>query len=151
MAHYDNTATIVADVRAGQDEHGQWIAGAMRPGVTEEQIRAMRAQAVSGDWRSLGGSLDLVAALSVPVPGFPIAVVADGQQVAMVASGASVMHALKHPAEPESQGDTLVRALSPLLRLAARQARERVSALRPAEPDSALAASAARERLAALG
>jgi hypothetical protein len=71
-AHYDNTGTAVADVAFGEDEWGIWFAGALRPGVTEEQVRVLRASALSGDWRTIGGSLELVAALAVNCPGFPV-------------------------------------------------------------------------------
>lgn len=73
-AHYDGGPGAVqwADVNVGEDEHGVWVAGALRPGLTDEQIREARAQALSGDWRKIGGRLELVAAVSVPVPGYPI-------------------------------------------------------------------------------
>src|SRR5690606_8455889 len=32
-AHYDNTGAVVADVNVGEDAHGIWFAGALRPGV----------------------------------------------------------------------------------------------------------------------
>lgn len=44
----------------------------------------MRANPPSGDWRALNNKLELVAALSVVVPGFPIA----RPQLALAASGA---------------------------------------------------------------
>lgn len=73
VAHYDNTGTGVADVAAGEDEFGIWVAGAMRPGVSEQQMYALKATgALSGDWRRIGGNLELVAALAVNVPGFPV-------------------------------------------------------------------------------
>ncbi len=72
VRHYDDTGTVVADVAAGEDEHGIWVAGALRPGITPEQRRALQAGALSGDWRRIGGNLELVAALVVNVPGFPI-------------------------------------------------------------------------------
>jgi hypothetical protein len=132
MAHYDDISFGCADVNCGDDEYGIWVAGAIRPDATEEQIQTLRASSISGDWRQLGGSLELVAALAVPVPGFPQAVVAGGQQQAILASGASVMHRLKHPVlvEPEPGDVALRRALSPLLKLARDSARERMSALR---------------------
>jgi hypothetical protein len=90
-AHYDHTGTGAADVAAGADQHGIWLAGALRPGLTGEQVRELRAAAVSGDWRRIGGQLRLVAALAVNVPGFPIprtaARVASGAQQVLVASG----------------------------------------------------------------
>ena len=69
-AHYDHTGTAVADVAAGEDAHGIWLAGALRPGVAPEQIRALMAADVSGDWRRVGSALELVAVLAVNVPGF---------------------------------------------------------------------------------
>ena len=81
MAHYDNTGTAAADVCVGEDEHGIWLAGAVRPTATDEQIHMLRASAVSGDWRPLGRGMELVAALAVNRPGFPItkAVTHDGE------------------------------------------------------------------------
>lgn len=69
-AHYDNTCTAVADVVAGEDEYGIWIAGALRPDVTGLQVRSLLASDLSGDWRRIGSNLELVAALAVNVPGF---------------------------------------------------------------------------------
>lgn len=91
MAHYDNTGAVVADVRAGEDRHGIWIAGALRPSVTEEQVRSLRSAPLSGDWRRVGGNLELVAALAVNVPGFPIprtqGMVASGATSSLLAAG----------------------------------------------------------------
>jgi hypothetical protein len=74
VAHYDGGygAFQWADVRAGQDAFGPWIAGALRPGLSAEQVRQVRALSLSGDWREIGRNLELVAVLAVPVPGFPI-------------------------------------------------------------------------------
>jgi hypothetical protein len=85
--HYDSTSTAVADVCVGEDEHGIWCAGWVRPGVTDEQVVALRASDVSGDWREVGGGLELVAALAVNVAGLPVVSVSDGIQVALVAAG----------------------------------------------------------------
>lgn len=91
MAHYDHTGTAVADLAAGDDEFGVWVAGAARPGLSAEQVRAIRAAAPSGDWRRIGGNLELVAVLQVNVPGFPTPrqyVAASGAPEALVAAGA---------------------------------------------------------------
>jgi hypothetical protein len=98
VRHYDDTASAFADVHAGEDAFGIWVAGSLRPGTTPEQIRAARASAPSGDWRPIKGSLELVAVCQVNVPGFPIARarVASGQVMALVAAGASVLAQLKH-------------------------------------------------------
>lgn len=91
-AHYDNTGAAVADVRAGEDKFGIWISGALRPTATDEQVRALRASPISGDWRKVDGNLELVAALAVNVPGFPViprpaGLVASGELSSLVASG----------------------------------------------------------------
>lgn len=97
--HYDNTGSAVADVRAGTDEFGIWVAGAARPCVSGEQLRALRAATLSGDWRKFAGKLRLVAALAVNVPGFPVPrpTVAshDGDQVSLVASGVLTPEAVR--------------------------------------------------------
>jgi len=85
VRHYDHTGTVVADVAAGEDEWGIWVAGATRPGVTDDQVHAVKAGALSGDWRRIAGNLELVGALVVNVPGFPI------PRVSMAASGDLVL------------------------------------------------------------
>jgi hypothetical protein len=98
VRHYDDTASAIADVHAGEDAYGIYVSGALRPGTTPEQIRSLRASAPSGDWRPIKGGLELVAVCQVNVPGFPIARarVASGQVMALVAAGASVLAQLKH-------------------------------------------------------
>jgi hypothetical protein len=98
VRHYDDTASAFADVHAGEDAFGIWVAGSLRPGTTPEQIRAARASAPSGDWRPINGRLELVAVCQVNVPGFPIARarVASGQVMALVAAGANVLAQMKH-------------------------------------------------------
>ncbi|MGI5292783.1 hypothetical protein ACQEVF_57060 [Nonomuraea polychroma] len=71
-AHYDNTCTQAAVVRAGEDQHGVWVAGALVPGITPEKIAELRRSPLSGDWREIRGTLQLIAALAVNAPGFPI-------------------------------------------------------------------------------
>jgi hypothetical protein len=92
IAHYEHTGCAVADVAVGEDEFGIWFAGALRSGVSPEQVRELRAGSLSGDWRYLGGGLELVAALAVNVPGFPVprvqaGLAASGMQTALVAAG----------------------------------------------------------------
>lgn len=95
--HYDDTASAVADITVGEDSHGIWCAGALRPDITPEQVRALRASAPSGDWRPIGHRLELVAVCQVNVPGFPIArsLVAGGQIQALVAAGAQPLAELR--------------------------------------------------------
>jgi len=98
VRHYDDTASAIADVHAGEDSYGIWVAGALRPGTGPEQVRALRASAPSGDWRPIKGHLELVAVCQVNVPGFPIARarVASGQVMALVAAGAQTLAKLRN-------------------------------------------------------
>jgi hypothetical protein len=130
MAHYDNTALQAADVNIGEDEYGIWVHGALRSGVTEQQRANLEGESVSGDWREIGGRLELVAALAVPMPGFPLAVVDHdyGQRMAMTATGALVMHKLKHPAGADT--GVFGQMPGPLLRLSKRAAAEEIAVLR---------------------
>jgi hypothetical protein len=86
--HYEHTGLAGADVVAGEDSHGIWVAGAARP---DADLVALRAAPVSGDWRKVQGRLELVGALCVNVPGFPVprtrALVASGGIESLVASG----------------------------------------------------------------
>lgn len=97
VRHYDDTASAIADVHAGEDRYGIWVAGALRPGTSPEQIRALRASAPSGDWRPINGRLELVAVCQVNVPGFPVARarVASGAVMALVAAGAATLARMK--------------------------------------------------------
>lgn len=95
VAHYDGGygAVQMADITVGEDDFGIWFHGALKPGVTDEQVRDFRAMGVSGDWREMAGALDMLAVLSVPAPGFPIArralvAAANGERVEVDASGA---------------------------------------------------------------
>jgi 2'-5' RNA ligase len=90
--HYDNTGAAVADVAVGNDAHGIWVAGAIRPGADPLKVYELQAAGqVSGDWRRIGGQLRLVGLLGVNVPGFPVpkmrARVASGAPQALVAAG----------------------------------------------------------------
>ena len=67
IQQYDNTCSIVARVRVGEDDHGVWVAGALLHGIEPEAVERMMACALSGDWQN--GRLN--AALLVPVEGFP--------------------------------------------------------------------------------
>lgn len=91
MAHYEHTGSVAAFVRAGEDKHGIWVAGATRANLSEERRDLLRATPLSGDWRRIGTNLELVAALAVNVPGFPIprpkGMVASGHMTSLVATG----------------------------------------------------------------
>jgi len=89
--HYDNTGTVVAVVASGEDDHGIWVAGAVRPGTPESRVAELRAASLSGDWRRIGGKLRLVAFLAVNRPGFPVprtaTFVSNRNQLSLVAAG----------------------------------------------------------------
>jgi hypothetical protein len=93
IAHYENTGLAIADVHAGEDQFGVWISGALRPDATEMDIRALKASPLSGDWRwsDQTNNLELVMALAVNMPGFPVprphGLVASGALVSLVAAG----------------------------------------------------------------
>ena len=90
-AHYDNTGHVFADVAAGEDAYGIWVAGSLRAGITPDQVRVARSAPISGDWRTIRGSLELVGALAVNVPGFPVprpqGLLASGEVKSLMASG----------------------------------------------------------------
>lgn len=155
LSHYDNTGTAIADVCMGEDDHGIWFSGLLRPGVSDDAVAALRASGgLSGDWRRIGGTLELVAALVVNVPGFPVPRLTTaserGRQTALVASGVVVPHVTdSRELDPEEWGRRIsvfvaqeMRALSTrqqkAQRLAARIGRDRKS--------RALAAAAALNR-----
>lgn len=74
--HYDNSCALFAKVAAGENANGVWIAGALYPGVTAEQVERAMGLSCSGHWLpslTPGYQYDLLAALLVPVPGFAMA------------------------------------------------------------------------------
>jgi hypothetical protein len=70
--HYDDPGAAVARVMAGEDEYGIWVAGWMLPGASDQAVETFRTSPVSGDWRRVGGSLEMIAVCSVNAPGFPV-------------------------------------------------------------------------------
>lgn len=90
--HYDNTCTAVFEMSVGEDDHGIWFAGRLLPGLDDLTEHRARGTVFSGDWRMIRGNLELVAALGVNTPGFPVprSRVASGQPVALVAAGVVV-------------------------------------------------------------
>jgi hypothetical protein len=89
-AHYDNTGTMAAVVRAGEDSRGIWLAGAVLPDLADEQRLRLSLSRYSGDWRQEGNGLELVAALAVPTEGFPVPTRRRTEQgdYALIAAGA---------------------------------------------------------------
>jgi hypothetical protein len=93
MEHYDDTGAAVAVVVASEDAHGIVLAGALLPEATDRQVACLMRSPLSGDWRKVGRDLELIAALAVNAPGFPVprpraAMATPGEQTALVAAGA---------------------------------------------------------------
>lgn len=88
MAHYDNTGTCFALVRVYETDIGIEFSGVAAPWATPEQIEMGLSAPLSGDWRDFGRGRDLIAALAVNTPGFPIRGRDDveGRPVALLAS-----------------------------------------------------------------
>jgi hypothetical protein len=72
MAHYDDVGAAVARVFAGEDEHGIWVSGYVPPYADRAKVQQLADLDVSGDWRRVGGNLELVAVCAVNTPGFPV-------------------------------------------------------------------------------
>lgn len=70
--HYDDLDATVARVSAGEDEFGIWVAGWILPTAVPARVEQFMASPVSGDWRRVGGSLEMIAVCSVNAPGFPV-------------------------------------------------------------------------------
>ena len=94
VRHYDDTGTQVAVIRAGRDRFGTWAAGSVVPEATDAMVQLLRRSPISGDWRVIGGKRQLIAALAVNVPGFPVVRgrQSAGRVVAMVSSGWAGWH-----------------------------------------------------------
>lgn len=146
VKHYDDTASAMADVAAGEDAFGIWVSGALRPDATAEQVRALRASAPSGDWRPIGGRLELVAVCQVNVPGFPVAraCVASGSLTALVAAGARPLAELRYSRETELEDRLAQLEILEFSRKRAAAEERMRSSLE--EYDAALVASAAAAR-----
>jgi hypothetical protein len=87
LAHYDNTGLQVALVNCGEDQFGIWVAGSLVPGIEEKKVAELRRSPLSGDWRRIAGKMELIRALAVNSPGFPV-VRSKGKRVqALVAAG----------------------------------------------------------------
>lgn len=138
-AYYDDTAAGWAHVAIGENSHGIWVHGYVAPEATPAMVATARACGLSGDWRRVGGRLELVGALSVNAPGFniprPTAFSNRGLQTALIGAGfvaplpsatgvfseqtAADLHVLaeeararKAAAEAQAQGTALAEALA---------------------------------------
>jgi hypothetical protein len=88
--HYDSVGAAVAKVVAGEDQFGIWVAGWMLPGADPVRREQFMSSPVSGDWRQIGGALEMIAVCSVNTPGFPVpkarVAFSSGEQRALITS-----------------------------------------------------------------
>lgn len=111
-SHYDNTNAAVADITCGEDNFGIWFAGVVRRTITDDQRYALGASGrLSGDWRPSGSQYELIAALAVNVPGYPIpeaqvldAIAASAEPVAIIAAGIIRPEEINEPYTPVEEG-----------------------------------------------
>lgn len=68
--HYDRPELAVAKVFAGEDEHGIWVSGWVLPYADPTRVQMLKDLDVSGDWRQVGGNLELIAACAVNTGAF---------------------------------------------------------------------------------
>jgi 2'-5' RNA ligase len=77
IEHYDNSCSVLANVRVGESKHGYiWAAGALNPGADAGQVAQALGCALSLDVQphpDKPGVREFIAAHLVPVPGFPLA------------------------------------------------------------------------------
>lgn len=90
--HYDNSAFAVAVVATGEDQHGIWVSGSLLPGVDEGRVAELRRSPLSGDWRRVNGHLELIGALAVNSPGFPVLRASASDELETLQAAAMVLH-----------------------------------------------------------
>lgn len=128
-AHYENSCTVVGKIAVGFDRDlgVVWAAGALEPAATPDLVSRMLACRLSGDWQphsDRSGWTELIAALLVPSPGFPMAhggAAATYQGDALVASSVPVRAVGPH-GRPRLRVDLTARTVE---RVATHSTRER--------------------------
>ncbi len=104
--HYDNTGKQVAVVASGEDRWGIWVAGSLVPEADDTDAAMLRRSPLSGDWRRINGNLELVAALAVNTPGFPIVSLnASGEPESLCAAGVILEDGTIASLDPDSLND----------------------------------------------
>jgi hypothetical protein len=132
MAFYDDTNSAFADVNIGENEHGMWIAGALRPEISPEQVRAAMGSGFSGDWRGFGEDLELIALSAVNTPGFRhnVAKYADALAASVIIDLPNA-HAIAEVAECDPEHDAiLASAVQRIAQTIGRSTDQRIAALR---------------------
>jgi hypothetical protein len=112
--YYANTSCAWGDGIVHPGHMGGWCCGALRPGVTDELVRTLRAGGISGDWRG-SDKQSLISVLGVNAPGLPIQrrrAYIDSTEPIEVAAGEAVMTA-------SASGFTIITA--PVARAAAKE------------------------------
>ncbi|WP_116996380.1 2'-5' RNA ligase family protein [Desertimonas flava] len=92
QAFYAHTGCAVADVAVYETAFGIYVAGAVRPDATPEQVRALRGSDISPDWRPIGGGLECVGLVAVNVSGFVLPMVASAAGDDWAKPGVPAMH-----------------------------------------------------------
>lgn len=158
--HYDQTGATWAFARAGEDEFGIWVAGQVHAAASADQIEAGASAPLSGDWRRVGGGMELVAALSVSTPGFPVRreYTTTGGALGSLVAAAQIAPAEGKPATPVApagltpeQVSALAAAVAPALAEEMENRRRRARLAAAAEVLAADARQERRDRLAAAG
>lgn len=154
--HYDQTGATWAFARAGEDEFGIWVAGQVHAAASADQINAGASAPLSGDWRRVGGGMELVAALSVSTPGFPIRreYTTTGGAMGSLVAAAQITPAAEAPAPSsltEDQVSALAAAMAPALAREMHRQERRARLAAAAEVLSADARAERQARLAAAG
>lgn len=70
--HYDDATLAAAVCRAHEDNWGIQLCGARTPDCSDQRWAMARRSPGSGDWRRIGGALEMIASLGVNTPGFPV-------------------------------------------------------------------------------
>lgn len=131
QAHYDDPSKRVARVRAGRDEHGTWVAGALVPGITPREVLDLAELSLSADWREVdfgAGTGKFIGVSVVNNPGLPIIVPSEEDMggyddaTALVAAGAIVR---ERPAWAEEVGTPSLEELADQFGVIAAEAHHR--------------------------
>ena len=80
----EKKAELDARIKSAQETLEEYEAKVNQNLLTDEEIRDLKSAPMSGDWRRIGGNLELMAVLAVNLPGFPVL-----RTKALVASGAT--------------------------------------------------------------
>lgn len=80
-AHYEHTGTEAAVGRVYEDQFGPAFFGVQVPNNDAAMAQKIRRTPVSGHWHPVNGHLELVAALGVNRPAYPIVASATGEDI----------------------------------------------------------------------